>query len=308
MPALKMLLDSIRIDGGTQPRAAIDEPAVADYAEALKRGAKLPPAVVFNDGTHHWLADGFHRYHGARAAGLDSLLVEIHEGTKRDAVLYSVGANATNGLRRTNDDKRKAVTTLLQDDEWRTWTDREIASVCSVAHSFVAKVRAEVKASLDSESSDANQRKYKDKHGNESTMDVSGIAESNKKREKTPAQQAKAEAKKQAKEEEGQRAKDAAMKDDEVPKALEAALAREREYLEQIKALIADDTKAELAKQVRLLKQAEQAKGVAMNQIFTANNALAKFGKQYDELRKITGAKTNAGVVEAVRVAFQRAA
>jgi hypothetical protein len=318
MQALKMLLSSIRIDGGTQPRASIDQAAIADYAEALKCGTKLPPAVVFSDGTDHWLADGFHRYHGARNAGLDSLLVEIHEGTKRDAVLYSVGANATNGLRRTNDDKRKAVTTLLQDDEWRQWSNTEIATACHVTPRFVDSVRSSLgiipsdkvltppgvpaKAAAKAEQirdCGGEPRYYKDKHGNTSVMDVSKI---------NARRSAKAAEKKQAKEEAEQRAKDVAMTQEEMARSLEEEITANRELREQIKSLTADDIKKELAKQITLRKQSEQSKGVAMNQLAAANTALTKFGKHFDELRKITGAQTNAGVVEAVRVAFQKAA
>ena len=69
MAALKMLVSSIRIDGGTQPRASIDQAIVDDYAEAFRRGDELPAAMVFHDGTSYWLADGFHRYHAARSSG-----------------------------------------------------------------------------------------------------------------------------------------------------------------------------------------------------------------------------------------------
>ncbi|MBT3274957.1 MAG: streptomycin biosynthesis regulator, partial [Spirochaetales bacterium] len=43
---------------------------------------------------------------------------DIRQGTQQDAVLHSVGANAAHGARRTNDDKRLAVKTLLCDGEW----------------------------------------------------------------------------------------------------------------------------------------------------------------------------------------------
>jgi len=64
--------------------------------------------------------------------------VAIKTGTKREAVLYSVGANTTHVLRRCNDDKRQAVTTLLKDDEWGKWSDGEIAKRCCVSHQFVS--------------------------------------------------------------------------------------------------------------------------------------------------------------------------
>ena len=34
----------------------------------------------------------------------------------------------------TNADKRRAVETLLNDAEWATWSDREIARQCGVHH------------------------------------------------------------------------------------------------------------------------------------------------------------------------------
>lgn len=136
-----MKLAAIRIDGGTQSRVEINQAAVADYAEALTEGAKLPAVIVFFDGVDHWLADGFHRYHAHRKIDAREIDAEVREGTQRDAVLFSVGANATHGLRRSNADKRKAVETLLADAEWATWTDREIATICGVGRQYVHGLR-----------------------------------------------------------------------------------------------------------------------------------------------------------------------
>lgn len=138
---IKMFVASIRIDGGTQPRQSINEQVVSEYAEALQAGEKLPPVVVFHDGTDHWLADGFHRYHAHRKAKRKDIAADVREGTRRDAVLFSVGANAAHGLRRTNDDKRRAVLTLLEDAEWSKWSDRQIAEACGVSVPFVGAVR-----------------------------------------------------------------------------------------------------------------------------------------------------------------------
>ena len=136
-----MDLGRISIDGGTQTRAALNEPAVAEYADALREGVKLPPVVVFFDGSAHWLADGFHRFFAHKAARKASINVDVREGSRRDAVLFSVGANATHGLRRTNEDKRRAVKTMLDDAEWSQWPDREIARQCGVGHPLVAALR-----------------------------------------------------------------------------------------------------------------------------------------------------------------------
>lgn len=150
-------LNAIRIDGGTQARASLNESAVAEYADDL---ASLPPVLLFNDGSEQWLADGFHRYHAYRKAGKASIPAEIRSGTRRDAILYAVGANTAHGLRRTNEDKRRAVRTLLDDAEWATWSDRKIAEACGVGHPFVASLRnPEVAAKQQANRQESNAKK-----------------------------------------------------------------------------------------------------------------------------------------------------
>lgn len=137
-------LVQIRIDGGTQSRVELNQETVAEYAQAFMAGAEFPPVVVFFDGASYWLADGFHRYFGARDAGESAIAVQVINGTQRDAVLYSLKANATHGLRRTNADKRKAVETLLKDAEWAAWSDRKIAEACGVGNQMVGDVRRSI--------------------------------------------------------------------------------------------------------------------------------------------------------------------
>lgn len=134
----KLNLNAIRIDGETQSRVSLDEGTVADYVECLDA---LPPVIVFNDGADNWLADGFHRFHAYRKAGKASIPAEIRAGTRRDAILFSLGANGTHGLRRSNADKRKAVSAMLADSEWSQWSDRKIADACGVSQPFVSSLR-----------------------------------------------------------------------------------------------------------------------------------------------------------------------
>lgn len=134
----------IRLDGDTQPREQIDEATVADYAEAIRDGANFPPVVVFNDGSARWLADGFHRFHATRAAGLPTILVEEHAGDRRAAMLYGFAANTKHGLRETRADKRRKIEVMLRDAEWVCWSNSEIARRCGVTDKTVASVRAEL--------------------------------------------------------------------------------------------------------------------------------------------------------------------
>lgn len=136
----------IRMDGGTQPRAKLFEEIVADYAEDMKQGATFPPVVIYYDGKDYWLADGFHRVRAKEALGEKEISAEVFPGELRDAVLHSVGANASHGLRRTNADKRRAVNRLIYDREWKKWSNREIARRCGVSNGFVGDVRRELSA------------------------------------------------------------------------------------------------------------------------------------------------------------------
>lgn len=108
------------------------------------KGDQFPPLVVFHDGESHWLASGFHRYAAAAAANYGEVEVDVRQGTRRDAVLFSAGVNAEHGLRRTNDDKRRAVRKLLEDDEWREQSDGWIAAAARVSDRFVATLREEL--------------------------------------------------------------------------------------------------------------------------------------------------------------------
>lgn len=142
-------ISEIRTDGGTQPRAQLNYATVEEYAESIEDGATFPPVEVMYDGSDYWLWDGFHRVESHKKAGCIAIRANIKQGTRRDAVLASVGANNSHGLRRTNDDKRRAVMTLLNDAEWVNWSDNEIARRCMVSQPFVSKLRPETHTNND---------------------------------------------------------------------------------------------------------------------------------------------------------------
>lgn len=162
---------AIRTDAGTQPRAKLDDSTVANYAERMRDGVRFPPVVVFHDGTDYILADGFHRIAAARLNGAAAIPADVRQGTVRDAILYSVGANAAHGLPRSNDDKRRAVLRLLEDGEWGQWSDREIARRTATSHTFVANLRENLTGNIASE----KPRQYITKHGTPTVMNTERI-------------------------------------------------------------------------------------------------------------------------------------
>ena len=186
----------IRRDGGTQQREKIDLVHVKRLVEELKNGVELDPVVVFCDGSEYWLADGFHRCKAYEDSGIEDILCVVHAGTRRDAVLYSVGANADHKavLPRTRADKRRAALTLLNDPEWQHWSDREIAKRCSVSGPFVSDLRkqsANVSRSDSSASQDicpAPQTRTFTRKGKTSIMRVDGINQNRAASEQTEQQ------------------------------------------------------------------------------------------------------------------------
>lgn len=159
----------IRTDGGTQSRVQLDWLAVDEYTHAMLEGATFPPVVVFHDGQDYWCADGFHRLQAAARAGRELVAADVRQGTRRDALLYSVGANSNHGVRRTNADKRAAVLLLLNDEEWAAWSDREIARRCGVSDPFVGALRPKLSAN------DLQIDRKATRNGRTYTMDTAAI-------------------------------------------------------------------------------------------------------------------------------------
>ncbi len=159
----------IRIDGGTQSRVSINTDAVADYAQALTDGVNLPPVLVFFDGVDHWLADGFHRLHANRKIGAVHIEAEVKSGTLQDAKLHAYGANQGHGLRRSNEDKRKAVQGMLAD--FADWSDSRIAKHVGVDHKTVGTHRAAILGN----SQDAPAVRTVERAGKTYQQDVSAI-------------------------------------------------------------------------------------------------------------------------------------
>ena len=145
--AIKMVnTKDIRIDGGTQFRDQIDQDMVKEYKEAMLNGAEFPPIQTAFDGSNHWLWDGFHRYFAVQAMGLKQIEINYKPGTQEDAQDWALSANNKHGKRRSLETRRNQVMTALTMERHKNKSDREIAKLCDVSHTFVASLRnAEVK-------------------------------------------------------------------------------------------------------------------------------------------------------------------
>lgn len=153
----------------------------------MREGVEFPPVQLLWDGRGYWLFDGHHTTEAAWSIGKQDIEAEITRGTQRDAILKSTGANSSQGLRRTNADKRKAVMTLLSDPIWGEWSDREIARKCKVDRKTVGKIRKNLTGEISSD----NLKKYKDNYENTTQMNTTSIGIDKKKFNVTAAPCAK---------------------------------------------------------------------------------------------------------------------
>lgn len=130
----------------TQPRAHVDDDVIKEYLEKIQNGVALPAIDLFGpygEDDMHAVGDGWIRLAAFIRAGYESVPAKLHPGGERDARIFACGANATHGARRTTADKRRAVTMLLEDNEWSGKSSRAIADHCHVSHWFVDKIREE---------------------------------------------------------------------------------------------------------------------------------------------------------------------
>ncbi len=134
---------NLEIDHHVQSRVEMNMDYMREFTEAMQRGDVFPPVDVFHDGKTFWLADGFHRVEAANRAGEKDIRCQIHDGTWRDARIFSAGANKALSIPRTIADKNKAVRMLLGDDEWFNKSANSIAKHVGVSGPHVRKVRLE---------------------------------------------------------------------------------------------------------------------------------------------------------------------
>jgi hypothetical protein len=163
-----MKIKDIQLNKQTQSRVSINQDVVTEYADEILNGTVFPNITAFFDGIHYYLVDGYHRYFAYKKAGVEDVSVDVLNGTLRDAVLYAVGVNSDHGLRRTPDDRRKAVMTLLDDMEWAEWSDRVIAKHCNVSAMTVGRIRKSLNL-------EQTEKKYINKQGNETVIKTDNI-------------------------------------------------------------------------------------------------------------------------------------
>ncbi len=138
---LTLPVKSLTFDRALQCRVEMDDAIVDEYAAAMKDGAVFPAIDVVDVDGKRFVVDGWHRAYATKKAKLKQIEAVVKKGTRRDAILHAVHANGDHGVRRSHDDKRRAVRTLLMDPEWAKMSNRNLAGLGRVSHAFVGLVR-----------------------------------------------------------------------------------------------------------------------------------------------------------------------
>ena len=140
-------LKDLVLDSKCQVRAGLNGQFVEELAEALRSGSKVTPVDVVGVDKRLYVVNGHHRAAAAQAAGLEKLpAIVVGEGDLDFAVWTTCAANKDqNSLRRSNEDKRRAVLLAL-DGSGQDQSDRVIAEHIGVSNTFVGKIRKEWEA------------------------------------------------------------------------------------------------------------------------------------------------------------------
>jgi hypothetical protein len=155
-------LDAVTLDIELQPRAMLHTATWQEYLYLLGDGTALPPVVVFSDGEKHWLADGYHRWHAHKAFGSTEIAAVVRQGSREEALRFSLGANATHGKRREVGDYARSYATACKHGFVRPddTVGVQAALACSMrcAYDLTAPARKKIEAEREAEIAARRQR------------------------------------------------------------------------------------------------------------------------------------------------------
>jgi hypothetical protein len=134
-------ISSIRKDGQTQHRVAIDPALVAEYAERMQNGDVFPPVRVWWDRNEYWLSDGFHRAAAAEKAGCIEIAAEIRTGSVNDAQWDSFSANSCHGKRWSGPEGQQVIQLALAHPNATLLSNVDIAKYLHVSEKAIRRWR-----------------------------------------------------------------------------------------------------------------------------------------------------------------------
>lgn len=154
---IEISIHDIRRDGGTQPRAELDENHIEDLVFALSQGAVFDAILLYFDGVNYWLTDGFHRLAATIRRSIDKIKAEVRQGTQQDAQWHSFTVNQHQSLKRSNADKQRAIIGALKHAYGHLKSNKEIARHCGVSEISIKNWRQKLEESNEIEKSNVRE-------------------------------------------------------------------------------------------------------------------------------------------------------
>lgn len=155
-PIKPIPVKDIIVNAGTQQRT-VDDDVVARYAALIKDGVAFPAVDVISDGKNYYLFDGFHRLFAHKKLKENYIGCHITDGTKRDAIWLSFGANKANGFPRQAGTAKEILVKIFGDEEWAKTSQHDIAKHVGCTQAFVSKIFKELQGASDNQLSDRTQ-------------------------------------------------------------------------------------------------------------------------------------------------------
>lgn len=150
---MNLRLDQITLDKKIQPRVVIRKQIIIDYCDSFLQGDNFPNLTVFFDGKKYWLADGWHRYYAAQLAKFNEIGCDVIDGTYRDALFFSLSANATHGINYNLKDKRKIIMRFVNNPKTSLMSAREINRASGISMHSINKILLEIAQKVEKEKS-----------------------------------------------------------------------------------------------------------------------------------------------------------
>ena len=149
-------LGLIVTDVETQQRA-IDEEMIKTYLELMQDGVEFPPVEIIRDAEKYYLWDGFHRLECTKRLEKKFIYSYVKEGTLKDAIWLSFGANKDHGFRRARGTTKAIIERILCDAKWSKISQAKIARHVGVTKGYVSIIKIDLlkKENADSESKTA---------------------------------------------------------------------------------------------------------------------------------------------------------
>lgn len=136
----KVAINTISVDPTLQIRVDFDSNVVKEYA-SIVADRDMDPVTLFDTGKALLLADGAHRRAAYLKVGKTEIPATTVKGTHSDALRYSIQKNCRHGIKVTNQDKRRAASLAVLDNELAKLPDAEIGELIGVSGTLVADCR-----------------------------------------------------------------------------------------------------------------------------------------------------------------------